>query len=84
MLKNQVRQIVQDQDINMAKTNEYLYGKDVEVPLLDSEVVMRRIALLEDHLEELYKPHYSKRDEDRIRSVTKAADYWRDMQKENC
>ncbi len=68
----------------MKHSNEYLYGEDVEVPALDSEVVMRRIALLEDHLEELYKPHYSKRDESRIRSVTKAADYWRDMQKENC
>ena len=68
----------------MPKTNEYLYGKDVEVPLLDAEVVMRRIELLEDHLEELYKPHYSERDETHIRSVVKAIGYWRDMQKENC
>ena len=64
--------------------NEYLYGEDVEVPLLDAEVIMRRIALLKDHLEELYKPHYTKRDEARIRDVTKAVDYWQKMQKENC
>ncbi len=68
----------------MKHSNEYLYGKDIEVPALDAEVVARRIALLEDHLEELYKPHYSERDENRIRSVVKAIDYWLKMQKENC
>ena len=68
----------------MAKTNEYLYGKDVEVPLLDSEVVMRRIELLKEHREELYKPHYSKRDEAHIRDVSNAISHWENMQKENC
>jgi len=68
----------------MAKTNEYLYGKDVEVPLLDSEVVMRRIELLKEHREELYELHYTKRDEAHIRDVVKAISYWENMQKENC
>ena len=68
----------------MIKSNDYLYGEDVDVPLLDAEVVMRRIALLSEHLEELYRPHYTKRDEARIRDVTKAKTYWINMQKENC
>jgi len=35
------------------KTNEYLYGKDVEVPEIPPEVKMRRIELLNEKLEEL-------------------------------
>ncbi len=68
----------------MKHSNEYLYGEDAEVPLLDSEVIMRRIELLKEHRCELYELHYTERDETRIRAVVKAISYWENMQRENC
>jgi len=66
----------------MIKTNEYLYGSDVEVPSLDAEVIMRRIELLSDHLSELLEQSYHTRDRTRVAAVLKAISFWQKMVKE--
>lgn len=63
------------------KTNNYLYGDDVEVPEIPADVIMRRVELLKDNLEELYDVPMESRDNYRIRAVTKARDFWRDINK---
>jgi len=65
------------------KDNTYLYGEDVEVPDLDRYAVMRRIELLKEHLVLLYEPHYTKRDDTRIRKVDNAVKFWEEMLKMN-
>jgi len=39
-------------------TNEYLYGKDIDVPEIPEDIIMRRIELLKEHLEELLEHSY--------------------------
>ena len=52
--------------VALSKT-EYLYGEDAEVPEIPAEVVMRRIELLKDNLEELMK---------RCSDIEEAIDFW--------
>jgi len=61
------------------KSNEYLYGTDVEVPEVPAYIAMRRISLLEDNLEELLKVNYMERDSKRVAKVQKAIDFWRKL-----
>ena len=63
--------------------NEYLYGKDVEIPQLDTNVIMRRIELLSNNLSELLEHSYYTRDTRRVDAVLKAMKYWQDMIVEN-
>ena len=57
-------------------TNEYLYGKEVEVPEIESYVIMRRLELLKEHLSELLKEDYMKRSTSQIIAVEKAINFW--------
>lgn len=57
-------------------SNEYLYGKEVEIPDISADVIMRRIELLNEHLSELLDVHYVNREISRIMAVEKAIDFW--------
>lgn len=62
------------------KTNDYLYGKDAQVPDIPAEIIVRRIELLEEHLEELYATtDYMTRDISRIRLVLEAIKFWSEI-----
>lgn len=61
------------------KTDFYLYGKDVEVPEIPADICMRRIELLQEHLDELLDVHYSKRSNAQIHHIHKAIDFWNSM-----
>jgi len=58
------------------KTNNYLYGKDVEVPEIPNEIIMRRVELLKEHLAELLDQSYHTRDTCCVRKVWEAIDFW--------
>ena len=62
------------------RTNEFLYGKDVEVPEIDRMIIIRRIELLKDNLAELLEVSYSKRDTERVAAVLKAVSFWENME----
>ena len=55
---------------------EYLYGKDVEVPSIPADIIMRRVELLNDNLEELLDVPFFKRDGLRVNAVIKAKEFW--------
>jgi len=61
------------------KTDEYLYGKDIEVPEIPREVVMRRIELLQDNLEELMSHSYHIRDDVRTKAIFDAIKFWEEI-----
>jgi hypothetical protein len=63
------------------KTNEWLYGQDVDVPEIPAYVITRRIELLKEHLEELLETSYKKREFSRVRDVLKAIDFWEDIRR---
>ena len=56
--------------------HEYLYGKDAEVPSIPADIIMRRVELLNDHLEELLDVPFYKRDGKRVNAVIKAKEFW--------
>jgi len=58
------------------KDNSYLYGQDSEVPEIPNDVIMRRLELLKDNLESLLDHSYHTRDNNRVRAVLKAIDFW--------
>ena len=64
------------------KTNNYLYGDDVEVSEIPADIVMRRIELLKDNLEILLDNSYHTRDNDRVTAVLKAIKHWENINKE--
>ena len=59
----------------MKLDNEYLYGVK-DVPSIPNDIIMRRLELLKDNLEELLEHSYYSRDSDRVRAVLKAIKYW--------
>ena len=61
--------------------NEYLYGDNVEVPEIPSDIVMRGLELLKDHLEELLDYSFYTRDAERCNAVIKAIDFWNKLNK---
>jgi len=63
------------------KTNNYLYGKEIEVPEIPNDIVMRRVELLKEHLSELLDQSYHTRDACRVSRVLKAIDFWTRIQK---
>ena len=54
----------------------YLYGVDVEVPEIPQEIIMRRVELLRDNLEELLDHSWHTRDANRCNKILKAIDFW--------
>lgn len=58
--------------------NRYLYGTD-EVPEIPADIIMRRLELLGEQLEELQEIHYKERDLERVRAVEKAIEFWESM-----
>ena len=63
-------------------TNEYLYGKDIDVPEIPEDIIMRRIELLKDHLEELLDHSYHTRDGERVNAILKAIKFWETINKQ--
>ena len=61
------------------KTNEYLYGSEVEVPEIPNDVIMRRLELLGDNLEQLLDHSYHTRNNDRVREVLDAIKFWENI-----
>ena len=55
---------------------EYLYGKDVEVPEIPQDVIMRRLEALKEHLAELLEHSYHTRDNIRVSAVLKGIKFW--------
>ena len=65
-----------DKDENELTQEEYLYGKDVDVPEIPAEVIMRRLELLDEHLEELFTLPMIERDGARCNAVIRAKNFW--------
>ena len=63
----------------MQLTNTYLYNTD-SVPAFDPFVIMRRIELLKENLEELLNHSYYTRDARRVADVLKAIKFYERMQ----
>jgi len=61
------------------RANSYLYGKDEEVPEIPDYIIMRRIGLLKDMLNELLEVPLLQRDTDRYNAVIKAIDFWENI-----
>jgi hypothetical protein len=59
----------------MKLDNEYLYGIE-DVPSIPNDIIMRRLELLKDNLEELLEHSYYIRDNDRVRAILKSIKYW--------
>lgn len=57
-------------------SNDYLYGKDVEVPEIPEEIIVRRLEALKDRLHELMEIPYLDRDDDNIHAMHKAISFW--------
>lgn len=60
----------------MFKSNEWLYGKDVEVKPIPEDVANERIEQLRSHLDVLLETAYTDRDNLRVNDVMKAIKYW--------
>ncbi len=58
------------------KSNSYLYGEDAEIPEIPAEVIVRRIEILNEQLEEELDKHYSVRDNARVNNIAKAIVFW--------
>jgi len=56
--------------------NTYLYGKEVEVPEIPADIIMRRVELLNDTLTDLLSEPLLERDTLKINRVLKAITFW--------
>jgi hypothetical protein len=65
------------------KTDEYLYGKEVEVPEVPADIIVRRIELLNENLEELLKEDYRTRDTARVTAIVRAITFWENINGNN-
>ena len=59
-------------------SNIYLYNSN-EVPEIPAEVIMRRLELLKDNLEELLDHTYFARDYERVNAVLKAIKFYEEL-----
>lgn len=59
--------------------NQHLYGEDVEVPEIPAEIIMRRVELLKDHLDELLDVPWYLRDGGRCNDVMKVISFWKNI-----
>ena len=60
------------------KTNKYLYNTD-DVPQVPEEIIMRRVELITDLIEELLEVHYLERDTVRINDLVRAKQFWLEL-----
>jgi len=60
----------------MRKTNERLYGKDVEVPKVPEYVVMRKIELLNDNLDSIMETKGIDRDRKQCKEIKDSIEFW--------
>ena len=60
------------------KDNIYLYNTE-EVPEIPNEIVVRRLELLRDNLEELLEHSYFIRDTARVNAVLKGIKFWENI-----
>jgi len=60
-------------------SNIYLYNSN-EVPEIPAEVIMRRLELLKDNLEELLDHTYFDRDYERVNAVLKAISFYEKLE----
>jgi len=66
------------------QSNEYLYGKDVEIEEIPAEVILSRVTPLKEHLSALTNiPLANRTYEDMVRAnaVSKAVKFWNDINK---
>jgi len=63
------------------KDNSFLYGEDVDVPMISHEVIDARVLLLKEHLAKLLDHSYHTRDATRCNSIIKAIDFWESINK---
>ena len=63
------------------KTNSELYGVGVEPLVIPQEVIDDRVSKLTARLEVLYSVHYMHRDNNTIRKVDKAKNFWENINK---
>jgi len=61
------------------KTNDYLYGKEIEVPDIPAELVVRRVELLKENLDELMSVDYRIRDTERTTAIFNAIKFWEEL-----
>jgi len=66
----------------MRHTNDYLYGTD-DVPDFPEDILMRRMELLKEHLEELMDIDWNQRDGTRCNAVIKALRFHEDINKKD-
>jgi len=66
------------------KTNEYLYGKGAKLMPLNIDAVQERIDKLIERRTELYKPHYSEREDMLLNKIVEAISFWENMKRTNC
>ena len=62
--------------------NDYLYGKDVEIPEIDPLVIARRIELLDENLTEIMNIAPLKRNQNQANAIIKAISFWNGFQKQ--
>ena len=58
------------------KKQDYLYGPNVDVPMIPKEIIRNRVEILEQHLEGLRDVPYMKRDGARCDAVSAAIKFW--------
>ena len=63
----------------MPMSNEYLYGIEVEVPEIPAELIVRRLELLNENMEELLKEDFRTRDLTRTKAVFEAIRFWENI-----
>ena len=62
-------------------SNKILYGEGVEVPQVESYVIMRRLELLNERLAELLAEDYTTRNLGHVRKVEKAISFWNNFKR---
>ncbi len=63
-------------------SNEYLYGKGINVPSIDESVCNARVQLLKQHMLKLLEVGYLERDYQRITKVSQAIHFWNKLKKD--
>jgi len=63
----------------MKYSNEYIYGKDVDILEIPRHIVLDRLEKIETQIEEVQEVHYSKRDQERKQILLKARKFWENI-----
>jgi len=61
------------------KTNEYLYGENVNVPEIPNGIIEQRVELLKANLEKLLEHSYHTRDNNRVTATFDAIKFWENI-----